>query len=80
MTTVQDLIASPKPDISPAEAAAALGYKTGYGFNVAARLNRDIGFRYFWRGRNLRISKADVLRFLGYEQTEGGWIKHGDER
>lgn len=78
MTTVQDLIASPRADISPKEAAEALGYKSGYGFNVAAKQNGDIGFRYFWRGNHLRISKADVLAFLGWRMTADGTWQRGE--
>ena len=68
MMTRQEIIASPRPDISPAEAAVLLGYKCGYCFNVRAKAGQDIGFRYFWRGCRLRINKADVLAFIEIEK------------
>ena len=73
---VEALIRSPRADISPKEAAEALGYRSSYGFNIAAKQNKDIGFRYFWRGNHLRISKADVLAFLGWHwDDEKGWVQ-----
>ena len=76
MTTVQDLIASPKPDITPKQAAEVLGFQGGYRFNVRAKAGLDIGFRYYWRGNHLKISKADVLAFLGWHwDKEKGWVQ-----
>lgn len=53
----------PRFDLSPAEAAPLLGCD-GYSLNISAKAGM-LEVKHFFAGRNLRLSKADVLRFCG---------------
>ena len=57
-----------KETISPREASKILGGDAFY-FNIAAK-NGNLTLPFMWRGRNLRIFRAPILRLL-----EGGSIQ-----
>jgi hypothetical protein len=60
-----EIAALPRFDLSPAEAAPLLGCDA-YSLNVAAEQGQLGSLDHYFAGRNLRISKAAVLRFIGY--------------
>lgn len=62
-TYVEEIRALPRFDLSPAEAAPLLGVDS-YSLNISAKAG-TLEIKHFFAGRNLRISKADVLRFCG---------------
>lgn len=64
--TLAEVAASPEPWVTPTVAAKLLGKKSGYGFNLAAKEGR-LGIPHMWSGRNLLISKAYLLDFLGWK-------------
>jgi hypothetical protein len=77
--TAQELVAYahqiaalPRFDISPAEAAPLLG-SDGYSLNIAAKNGRLGSIEHFFAGVNLRLSKASVLKFIGYEGSVIEW-------
>lgn len=55
--------ALPRFDLSPTEAAPLLGVD-GWSLNISAKAGR-LPIKHFFAGRNLRLSKADVLSFCG---------------
>lgn len=56
--------ALPRFDLSPAEAAPLLGVDS-YSLNLAADTGRLGSIEHVYAGRNLRLSKASVLKFCG---------------
>ena len=59
---IQYLKSLPNETISPTEAAKILG-GSPYWYNLAAK-NGTLTLPYMWRGRNLRLFKAPILRIL----------------
>lgn len=59
--TLEELKNSTKLTVSPTEASGLLGCSP-YNLNVAAR-SGHLHIRHFFAGRNLRISRADLLAF-----------------
>ena len=55
-------MAYPKETISPTMMAQVYGGDP-YAYNIAAKKG-NLPFRYWWNGRNLRISKEDVIQAL----------------
>jgi hypothetical protein len=55
----------PKETISPQQLAVVDGGDP-YGYNIAAK-NGKLELDHFWRGRNLRIWKAQIIKKLGGE-------------
>lgn len=56
------LMAQPGETVSPTVVARVLG-GNAYGYNLDAR-NGRLTLPHIWRGRNLRIFKAPLLRIL----------------
>ena len=61
--TVDELKAWKGSSVSPVQASGVLGC-TPYSLNTSAKAGR-LGLKHFFAGRNLRISKDDLLSFLG---------------
>lgn len=60
----------PKATVSPTQASGLLNCDP-YSLNVAAKAGR-LAIRHIFSGRNLRISKTDLLAFCT-GSTEGAW-------
>lgn len=64
-----EIAALPRFDLSPEEAAPLLGCKA-YSLNVAAKEGGLGSIEHYYAGKNLRLSKAAVLRFIGWKPEE----------
>lgn len=64
-----EIAALPRFDLSPEEAAPLLGCKA-YSLNVAAKECGLGSIEHYYAGKNLRLSKASVLRFIGWRPEE----------
>lgn len=69
--TLDELRAWPKATVSPTQASGLLNCDP-YSLNVAAKAGR-LAIRHIFSGRNLRISKTDLLAFCT-GSTEGAWL------
>lgn len=63
--TVQEMAASDKLLLTPKEASTVLGCGP-YALNILAKEGR-LPFKYFFSGNRLKIVKASLLEFLGYQ-------------
>lgn len=76
--TLEELAAVPGYSVSPTVAARFLGC-TPYALNLAAKEHR-LTLGHYFAGRWLRISKADVLRYCGWQEPPAnrgggpGWL------
>lgn len=66
----------PRFDITPAEAAPLLGCNQ-YSLNVSAKQGHLGSIEHFFAGNNLRLSKASVLKFIGYNKDDFGGMQNG---
>lgn len=66
--TVEELAAMPGTTVGTKEAAAVLGCDR-YSLNIAAKQG-TLGIRHTYVGNRLKLSKADLLEFVGAIQQE----------
>ena len=71
MSTLEELRACPKPFITPAEAAPLLGVNPAWIRGMAQKHPDQLKFEVLRSGRNTRIHRISLLRYL-----EGNWQEH----
>lgn len=68
--TLEEFAAIPKMFVGTKEVAELLG-TSRWGLSLAAK-DGKLSFDYFFSGNRLKISKASVLKFCGYEMPLNG--------